>query len=154
MTRLNLAAALLALGGLAALPACSSPSYTQTSSAYPAPAAQELSPGMVRQVQTSLQQQGLYNGAIDGIWGPQTQAAVQSFQQAHSLNASGRLNSATLAALNLPADNTTAPAQQSSMAPPPADTANSTTAPNTTMPSNAPTTTTSSVNGPTTTQTP
>jgi len=147
MTRLNLAAALLALGALAALPACSSPSYTQTSSAAPMPAAQELSPGMVRQVQAALQQQGLYSGAVDGIWGPQTQAAVQSFQQSHALNASGRLNSATLAALNLPADNTAAPAQQSSAAPPPADTANST------MPPNAPTTT-SSATGPTTTQTP
>src|SRR5580704_11191239 len=80
MTKLHVAAALLAFGSLAALPVCTSPSY---SSAPPVQAAAnpELSPGMVRQVQTALQQQGVYNGAIDGIWGPQTQAAVQSFQQ-------------------------------------------------------------------------
>jgi N-acetylmuramoyl-L-alanine amidase len=146
MTRLNLAAALLALGSLAALPACS-PSYRQTSSAAPMPASSELSPGMVRQVQTALQQQGLYNGAIDGIWGPQTQGAVQSFQQSHALRASGQLNSATLAALNLPADNNAASSQQSSTAAPaPADATNSSTS--------TPSTSASSSNGSTSAPTP
>jgi peptidoglycan hydrolase-like protein with peptidoglycan-binding domain len=122
MAKFHLAAALMALGGLAALPACSSPSYyPQYSSAAPMPATQELSPDMVRQVQTALQQQGLYNGAIDGIWGPQTQGAVQGFQQSHSLAQTGTLNSPTLAALNLPADNAT-PGAQSNAAPPPANT--------------------------------
>ena len=104
MTPSRIAAALLALGSLAALPACSTPSYySQAGSAAPMPASQELSPAMVRQVQTALQQQNLYNGPIDGVWGPQTQSAVQSFQQSHSLSANGQLNSQTLAALNLPA---------------------------------------------------
>jgi peptidoglycan hydrolase-like protein with peptidoglycan-binding domain len=117
MTKSHLAAALLAFGSLAALPACTSPTYYRTSSAAPMPATQELSPGMVRQVQTALQQQNLYNGAIDGIWGPQTQSAVQSFQQSHGLNPTGRLTDQTLAALNLPTSNA-APAAQSSAAPP------------------------------------
>jgi peptidoglycan hydrolase-like protein with peptidoglycan-binding domain len=150
MTKLHVAAALLAFGSLAALPACTSPSY---SSAPPVQAAAnpELSPGMVRQVQTALQQQGVYNGAIDGIWGPQTQAAVQSFQQSHSLRATGQLSSATLAALNLPADNTAAPAQQSSTAAP-ANQTNTATSATSTAPAPAPATTGS--NGSTSTTTP
>ena len=103
------AAVMLALGSLAALPACSSMngSSTRTSSAAPMPR-QELSPHMVMQVQTSLQQQGLYNGNIDGLWGPATQAAVQGYQQAHGLTANGQLDTPTLASLNLP--NADAPA--------------------------------------------
>src|ERR1700723_993921 len=107
MSKSHFAVALLALGSLAALPACSTSSnYPQTASV--APASQELSPGMVRQVQTALQQQNLYGGPIDGVWGPQTQSAVQAYQQSHSLSATGQLDSQTLASLNLPASNTTA----------------------------------------------
>src|ERR1700733_15633203 len=101
MSKAHFAAALLALGSLAALPPCTqSSNYPQTS--YVAPASQELSPGMVRQVQTALQQQNLYNGPIDGVWGPQTISAVQSYQQSHSLSATGKLDNQTLASLNLP----------------------------------------------------
>ncbi len=108
MTRVHFAAALLAFGSLAALPACTTNTPSRTYSAAPA-TSPELSPGMVRQVQTALQQQGLYNGAIDGIWGPQTQSAVRSFQQSHALTPTGQLGSSTLAALNLP---TAAPLRQ------------------------------------------
>ena len=117
MTRSHLAGALLAFGSLAILPACS---LTATHASNPSPvyvsSNPEVSPGMVRQVQTTLQQQGLYTGAIDGVWGPRTEAAVQSFQQSHALNPSGQLNSPTLAALNLPADST-APMQPVAAAP-------------------------------------
>ncbi|MBF2062836.1 MAG: peptidoglycan-binding protein [Calothrix sp. C42_A2020_038] len=41
-------------------------------------------------VQTFLQQQGLYRGAIDRIYGRQTAAAVRAFQQRYaSLNNDG-----------------------------------------------------------------
>jgi len=122
MTRFHLAGALLAFGSLAILPACS---VTATRASNPAPVYSsnpELSPGMVRQVQTALQQQGLYNGSIDGIWGPQTQAAVQGFQQSHALSPTGKLNSPTLAALNLPSDAAPPPvAAMQPAAPAPAD---------------------------------
>jgi peptidoglycan hydrolase-like protein with peptidoglycan-binding domain len=117
MSKIQFAAALLALGGLATLPACS-PAYTRTSYAAPAPANPAVSSALVTQVQTALQQQGNYAGAIDGIWGPQTQAAVQSFQQSHSLTATGQLDSPTLEALNLPAGNAVPSAQSSATAPP------------------------------------
>jgi peptidoglycan hydrolase-like protein with peptidoglycan-binding domain len=82
-------------------------------------ASPEVSPGMVRRVQTALQQQGTYNGAIDGLWGPATQSALQNFQQSHGLRATGELNTPTLTALNLqPA----APAPAPVTNPPPAPT--------------------------------
>ncbi|MEB3179733.1 MAG: peptidoglycan-binding domain-containing protein [Nostocaceae cyanobacterium] len=43
----------------------------------------------VRDLQTFLQQQGVYNGQIDGIYGPQTAAAVASFQRSRNLTADG-----------------------------------------------------------------
>ena len=39
----------------------------------------------VREAQQELQSAGLYNGKIDGIDGPQTKAAIKSFQQKKSL---------------------------------------------------------------------
>jgi peptidoglycan hydrolase-like protein with peptidoglycan-binding domain len=87
---------------------------------------------MVRQVQTTLHQQGTYAGNIDGIWGPETQGAVRSYQQSHGLMVNGQLDSPTLASLNLPGDSTapaTAPAA-------PAATTSSA-APATTMPAPA-----------------
>ncbi len=121
MTKFHVAAALLAFGSLAVLPACSAINR-ETSSAAPI-SSPELSSGMVRHVQTALQQQGLYTGSIDGIWGPQTRSAVQNFQQAHGLRATGELSSPTLAALNVPAGEM-APATQPATAVP-ADTTSS-----------------------------
>jgi len=43
----------------------------------------------VRDLQTFLQQQGVYNGQIDGIYGPQTAAAVAIFQRSRNLTADG-----------------------------------------------------------------
>ncbi len=97
--RIDLVLALLAVGGLAA---CSSWNTGQTSSSsgagYAAPA---LSSATVMQVQTALQQQGFYKGTIDGLWGPETQGALQSYQQAKGLTADGQLGPQTMASLNL-----------------------------------------------------
>jgi peptidoglycan hydrolase-like protein with peptidoglycan-binding domain len=44
------------------------------------------------------------NGAqlnVDGKWGPQTSAALKSFQQGHNLKATGRMDPATAKALGL-----------------------------------------------------
>lgn len=122
MRKSHVVAAFLTLGSLAALPACSmnSPSSSAPAPAPVAMAQPELSPGMVRQVQASLQQQGLYHGSIDGLWGPQTQAAVMSYQQAHGLTANGELTSPTLASLNLPSDGTAPVVATAPAAPAPA----------------------------------
>ena len=39
--------------------------------------------------------------AVDGKMGPQTKAAIKSFQQSHGLKATGHLDKATKAALNI-----------------------------------------------------
>ena len=55
----------------------------------------------IRQAQLVLQQQGTYNGRIDGVPGPTTQASIRLYQQAHKLDATGQLDSATRASLKL-----------------------------------------------------
>ena len=122
------APAMLALCGLAVLPGCSMMSMhrpaSQTSTAAPM-TRPELAPEMVTQVQTSLQQQGVYKGPIDGLWGSETQKALQSYQQSHNLAANGQLDSPTLASLKLSdttPDSTTSVAPTSSPAPAPAPT--------------------------------
>jgi peptidoglycan hydrolase-like protein with peptidoglycan-binding domain len=88
---------------LAALPACSSMSGGHASGASPM-ARRELSPGLVRQVQTALKQRGTYPGQIDGLWDPVMQGAVQNYQQSHGLAVNGQLDSPTLAALDIPGE--------------------------------------------------
>lgn len=61
----------------------------------------ELSQDTTRQVQQELQQDGMYKGRVDGVWGPQTQSAVRQYQQQHNLSTSGQLDSQTLASLNV-----------------------------------------------------
>jgi peptidoglycan hydrolase-like protein with peptidoglycan-binding domain len=112
MTKVRNVAALLTLCGVAALPACSMfggnqasrsgyPSYASTQRTYVSPQSPELSPDMIQQVQGRLQQQGLYHGSVDGVWGAGTESAVRGYQQQHNINATGKLDSDTLASLNL-----------------------------------------------------
>lgn len=104
MIKFRNVAALLALASVAALPACATygDGYysSQPGGAY-ASRSPALSQDMVRQVQARLQQAGTYSGSIDGLWGPQTEAAVRSYQQQRNLNATGQLDGDTLASLNL-----------------------------------------------------
>ena len=109
MTKYHVAAALLAFGSLTALPACTA---MDGRTASPAPLSSPgLSPAMVSQVQITLQKEGFYAGNVDGMWGPQTRSALQNFQAAHALRATGELDPPTFAALNAPASST-APAMQ------------------------------------------
>jgi peptidoglycan hydrolase-like protein with peptidoglycan-binding domain len=118
-------AAFLALSGVAVLPACSmfggggngggaggrqASTATTTSPSYAAApnynstqqlANSEMSPDMIRKVQQNLKDAGLYKARVDGVWGPQTQAAVRDFQQQHNINATGELDQPTLDAMNL-----------------------------------------------------
>ena len=119
--------ALVALGALTALPACSmfgggnSGSGQYNTSSYAAPrsdavpgsydttgnAAAEnqsvapVSRKMIRRVQQTLKQNGDYNDRVDGIWGPVTEAGVTKWQQSHNLNANGEIDVATLQSMNI-----------------------------------------------------
>jgi len=68
----------------------------------PAAAPSAISSDMVFKVQQRLRDLGFYvRDNIDGQWGPNTSTAVRNFQRSKGLNASGQLDSATLAALDL-----------------------------------------------------
>jgi peptidoglycan hydrolase-like protein with peptidoglycan-binding domain len=109
MIKTSLMSAVLAVAGFVALAGCSSgasPPMTQSASVAPdattapaAPMSPEVSPGLIKRIQTTLHQEGFYNGGVDGVWGPRTQGAVHSYQQAHNLTVNGELDSATLASL-------------------------------------------------------
>jgi peptidoglycan hydrolase-like protein with peptidoglycan-binding domain len=62
---------------------------------------QPMPPAAVQAVQDHLRRAGTYNGAADGIWGPDSFAALQQFQGSHQLQVTGQLNQATVAALGL-----------------------------------------------------
>ncbi|MBX9753094.1 MAG: peptidoglycan-binding protein [Roseococcus sp.] len=63
---------------------------------------QALSSGVTAMVQEKLQQAGVYGGRADGVWGPESQAALERFQQTRNLQVSGQLNQATAATLGIP----------------------------------------------------
>jgi peptidoglycan hydrolase-like protein with peptidoglycan-binding domain len=81
-------------------PATPSPgSNAQSNMANPSPSA--VSPvrvtrGEVRQVQQKLHNEGLYQGRIDGLMGPQTHQALRQYQQKNGLQVTARLDQATL----------------------------------------------------------
>ena len=54
----------------------------------------------IKQAQEKLSSLGHDAGPVDGIVGPKTQAAVKEFQESKGLQASGQLDSQTLAALD------------------------------------------------------
>ncbi len=50
----------------------------------------------LQQVQRALKDQGYYRGKVDGVTGPRTRAAIRAFQKKAGLEATGRLDAATL----------------------------------------------------------
>ena len=57
----------------------------------------------VTEIQKRLKAWGYYNGAVDGVYGSRTEAAVRYFQRKNGLAADGQVGDATLAALGIPA---------------------------------------------------
>lgn len=55
---------------------------------------------MVSMVQHKLQMLGYYQGQVDGIFGPITEAAVKAFQAEHGLTPDGIVGPKTMAALH------------------------------------------------------
>ncbi|HJS85220.1 MAG TPA: peptidoglycan-binding domain-containing protein [Acetobacteraceae bacterium] len=80
-----------------ALLGTSQPATAPATPPVPTPAA--VSPDQVRAVQGKLREMGFYHGALDGVWGPETQEAIARFQQSRGLEANSQLNPATLGAL-------------------------------------------------------
>lgn len=66
---------------------------------------QPLNPDVVRTIQVKLRQLGFYTGQADGVWGPNTQAAIERFQQSRGLQATGQLNPNTITAMGLDPNN-------------------------------------------------
>ena len=112
----RLVGVVIAVGSLAALPACSwmqretgmgthqsgtSAGQSSGMGDSGAMAQSQLSPDLVRRVQTGLQQSGDYKGKIDGLWGADTRDALRRYQQAHNMTATGELDERTLHALNI-----------------------------------------------------
>lgn len=58
----------------------------------------------VRTIQTKLKNWGYYDGAVDGIYGSATTAAVKYFQKTNGLTVDGIVGPATLKALGMPSD--------------------------------------------------
>jgi hypothetical protein len=59
--------------------------------------------GNARQAQQALASRGFDPGPADGVWGARSQQAAMGFQRANNLEATGRLDAATLNALNVSA---------------------------------------------------
>jgi hypothetical protein len=63
--------------------------------------ADPYSDATVSAVQSQLARQGYYRGVVDGVYGPQTRAALTRYQSNHGLQVNGTLTPATLHALGL-----------------------------------------------------
>ena len=62
----------------------------------------EMDPGqVVANVQSALQQEGYYQGDIDGVLGPQTRAALAEYQSAQGLEPTGAVDEPTLETLGM-----------------------------------------------------
>jgi peptidoglycan hydrolase-like protein with peptidoglycan-binding domain len=52
-------------------------------------------------MQRALRSRNLYQGQVDGVWGPKTESALRNFQTQSGLEATGELNDATARALGV-----------------------------------------------------
>lgn len=62
---------------------------------------QPLSASATTAVQERLREAGTYTGATDGVWGPESQTALDRFQQARGMPVTGSMNLATAQALGV-----------------------------------------------------
>jgi len=56
---------------------------------------------VIANVQTALQQQGYYQGEVDGLLGPQTRAAIADYQRANGLPETAAVDQPTLQSLGM-----------------------------------------------------
>jgi hypothetical protein len=93
-----------------------SPGAERTVSAGTARSGSTMPPGLVKEAQSQLKDQGLYPGAVDGIVGPKTRSALKAYQEKEGLRPTARLDRATVARMNI-AETTARPMPQGSPAP-------------------------------------
>jgi peptidoglycan hydrolase-like protein with peptidoglycan-binding domain len=73
-----------------------------SSAAEPAgPRGEMLQSSSVRALQIRLRELGFYNGPGDGVWGANTQGAIERFQRARGLRPTGSLDTATINTMKL-----------------------------------------------------
>jgi peptidoglycan hydrolase-like protein with peptidoglycan-binding domain len=89
------------LGASAETPASQEPAPSPGEAQLPATPADGA---VISQIQKRLAAEGYGPGTADGVWGPQTEAAVRNFQQDQDLNATGQLNQEPIAILLVPAE--------------------------------------------------
>ena len=81
---------------------------------------QPLAPPALARLQERLRQAGDYTGRADGVWSPESQAALERFQQRNGLQVTGQVNQVTAMILGLnPAELLAAGTQAASPAPRP-----------------------------------
>src|ERR1700755_1551339 len=81
--------------------------------------AQPMPTPAVQSVQDRLRQAGAYTGRIDGVWGADSQAALERFQQSNQLQVTAQLNQATAATRGLAANTLLTPSASTAAAAPP-----------------------------------
>ncbi len=85
-----------------AKPAIGQPMQRQASATMQDVNPNTLSRDQVQKIQQALDKSGFGAGQIDGMWGPETQAALQKFQKSKAMStANGQLDRTTLSALQL-----------------------------------------------------
>lgn len=97
----SMMAGLTAAGVLLSPAFLSYQAHAQTQSQAPVSYVQPLSPQAQKEVQRHLKELGVYSGAVDGIWGRDSQEALERFQQTRGLQVTSNLNQATLATMGL-----------------------------------------------------
>ena len=85
--------------GVLLVTAAMSPAFAQP--LPPLSYVQPVPPSAIQAVQDHLRGAGSYSGSADGVWGPDSLAALQRFQATHQLQVTGQLNQATAVALGL-----------------------------------------------------
>jgi len=56
---------------------------------------------VIANVQTALQEQGYYQGEVDGLLGPQTREAIAGYQRANGLTETAAIDQPTLQSLGM-----------------------------------------------------
>lgn len=94
----------LAVGSAWAAGGSKQSSEMQGSQSWQGGQQQSMNQDTIRQLQEQLQNQGYEVGQVDGVLGPRTQDALMSFQRDQNLQATGRPDQQTMAALGIESD--------------------------------------------------
>ncbi len=75
--------------------------YSYGYSYYGQPAHGYTSDSVVQQVQSQLADEGYYRGAVDGVVGPQTRAAIRAYESRHRMPVDGAISNDLLSTMGL-----------------------------------------------------